>query len=135
MPEPLTAYDLNARTQALVGVDMDELIETVRVASLAYGEQRARVEYLTEYRKAKLYSIVEQRRAEMDEAGVKVTEARLESIARASKDYKAFLDQQYTEKVKLVQVEADYYALRNRLDAVQEQLRLVRSEMYFINHS
>jgi hypothetical protein len=126
---------LNARTQAIAGVDMDELIEAVRVASIAYGKQRARVEYMEDFRKAKLYSILEERRHEIEAAGMKATEARLESMARASSEYRDFLKKQYDEKVALVTLEADYYALRNRLDAIQEQLKLIRSEMYMTTNS
>ncbi len=123
--------ELKERTESLTGVDIDELIERVRLLSIEYGTQKAMVDYLSDYRKAKLHSIVEIRRAEFDKKEEKApSETKLESIARASEDYKDFLMKQYTEKITLVQTEADYYAARNKLESIMERIKLMRADYY-----
>lgn len=127
----MTYDELTERTQAVTGANTDELIEQVRALSVAYGTQKAKVEYMTDFRKAKLYGVLEERRAEFEEVGEKVTEARLEAIARASKAYKEYLQRMYEEKVALVQAEAEYFAARNKLESIMEMLKYARSEQYF----
>ena len=130
-----TYSQLKDRLGGVTGIDIDELIERVRLLSVAYGKQKSKVEYMVEFRKAKLYSVIEDRRGEFEEAGEKVTETRLEAIARASKDYKDYLKRMYNEKVALVQAEADYYAARNQFDALIEMIRYARSERYQIENN
>jgi len=127
--------ELKERTESLTGVDIDELIERVRLLSVEYGTQKAKVEHMTDFRKAKLYSIIEERRAEFQEVGEKVTEARLEAIARASIGYKEYLERQYHEKVALVEKEAAYFAARNKLDSLMEMMKFARNEMYMTNRN
>ena len=127
--------ELKARTDALVGVDIDELIERVRLLSVEYGKARAMVERMEHLRKTKLYAVIEGRRAEFQHRGEKVTESRLEAIARSSEDYRGFIDKQYHEKVSMVEAEAEYFAARNKLEATFQRLRFARQEMYLTNQN
>ena len=127
--------ELKARTDALVGVDIDELIERVRLLSVKYGKAKAMVERMEHLRKSKLYAIVEVRRAEFQHRGEKATESHLEAIARSSGDYRGFIDTQYHEKVKMVEAEATYFAARNQLEATFQRLRFARQEMYLTNQN
>ncbi len=127
----MTHEELNDKTTAMLGTDIDQLIEQVRVLGTAYGKRKARVKYMENVRKTCLHGIIEDRRAEFNEAGEKITESRLESIARASKDYKDFLESQYKEEIALAELEAEYFAERNRLDSTLEKMKLLRSEQYF----
>ena len=125
-----TYTELVERIQHITGVDPYELIERVRVLSMEYGKQKAKVEYLTETRKTRLFSIVEDIRQEMEKEGKKASEAKLESMARASEGYWNHQKTTYAEDLKLVSMEAEYFAARNQLDLLQKMIDYAKSERY-----
>lgn len=128
----MIASDNDARglVAAELGVDLLDLIEEVRMASVQYARRRASVEYLDDMRKVLLAELMENERARLEAAGEKVTESRLDNAARASASYKNFLEMQRNEKSHMAEDEARYFALRNRLEAYHEIARYARSSMY-----
>lgn len=118
--------ELNARVAALVGVDMLELNAQVHEASVRYERLKASVEMLEHGRKALISRLIEQFRGMYPNDG----ENRLENRARASDQYKDYLETIKREKNKLADAQAEYFRLRNHQETVQLQLAFARSEMY-----
>jgi hypothetical protein len=113
-----------------LGVDLLELAEEVRIASVAYGRRRAQVDYLENMRKVLLAELMETHRAHLAGEGEKVTESRLENLARTSSAYRNFLAAQRDERTRLAEEESIYFSKRNRLEAYHEMARYARAGMY-----
>ena len=127
--------ELIERLQHVTGVDPYELIERVRLLSVEYGNQKAKTEYLKETRKTRLYSIVEDIREELEKEGKNASEAKLESMARASEGYWQHQKTTYAEDLKLVSMEAEYFAARNQLDLLQKMIDYAKSERYHMERN
>ncbi len=124
--------ELIQRIQHITGIDPYELIERVRILHDEYGTLKAKVEYMQDFRKAKLYAIVEELRAYYAEKEEKVSEARLESQARACQEYKEYLQYAYDVKVQYVKADSQYYAARNQMSFLEKMIDYARSEQYHI---
>lgn len=132
----LPAHDLNERAMALIGVDIFELIEQVRVSSIEYGTLKAQASHMEHYRKSKLAIIIEEiKRGYMERSEKAPAMNALENEARASRPYVSFLQELYRKSQEANVKGAEHFALRNRLEAVQEMLKTARAELYMIQNS
>lgn len=122
-------HELKERMFAITGLNTDDLIEQVRTLTVPYLTQKAKVDHMTDYRKARLAMIIEQLRESLD-GGDTMSETKLDTKARASKNYRDYLKRQYHEKVKLAELEGEYYAARNTIDMLPEVLKTIRAEAY-----
>lgn len=123
-------YDtLNDRVTAVTGEDANELIERIRQLGISFGKQKAYVEGMEHGRKVVLADLHEKHREVCRRNGEKASEKQLENESRRDKEYRDYLKLMLDHRYKLAEIEAEYYALRNRLDMLTEQLRFARSEM------
>lgn len=127
-----TEQSLNARTNAVLGEDMDELIEDVRFLTKQWLDIRAQVGFLEQMRKVELAEATENIRTEREKQGDRVTEKLVDNLGRRSNRYRNFLERLRDAKKEKAKIEAEYYAARNRLEKLQKQLDYARAEMYNI---
>lgn len=112
-----------------IGADFTELIEEVRLTGVRWGKAKADYEKLKHLRKIRLAELREAYRKGLEDRGEKVTEARLDDLARRSEDYKDIVLKIYKAAVEEAEASALHFARRNAMDAVIEQMRQERTEM------
>ena len=112
-----------------IGTDLAELIEDVRLTGETWGTLQARLSHLDHMRKVRLSELREGYRTVLEEQGEKVTEARLDDLARKSDDYREILRKRYETALAEASANTLYFAKRNALDALVETMRQERAEM------
>lgn len=122
--------NLYDRIQALTGVNIDELVEQVRFSGLEWGRQKAACEHLERHRKTLISAIMQDRRAELAGAAKKPTNGELEDFARSHDKYREHCKTMHAYEVRKVELETNHFALRNRLNALIEGMKLVRAEAH-----
>ena len=115
---------------ALVGFEPEAIIEQVKQSFAAFARQRAFVEQLEHGRKIVLAELRERERTVARKAGEKITETRLDDLARDSRDYRDYIREILSAKQKLAELEAEHFSWRNRWEIAVERIRFTRSEMY-----
>lgn len=127
--------DLASRVGALVGDDLLALGEEMRSINQERLEQKAHVDHLEHGRKVCLSVLKEQHREEASIRGERVTEARLDDLARSSPEYRKYLQTMKEAQADFGRLEATYWALRYRSDVLIAQLAYARSEHYLVANS
>ena len=112
-----------------IGTDLSELIEEVRLTGEHWGKCKAKVDHLDHMRKVRLAELREGYRAVLEKAGDKVTESRLDDLARKHKDYKAIIMNRYEAAIEESEASSLHFAKRNAMDALTETMRQERAEM------
>ena len=122
---------LHERIAAELGEDPFELLERVRLANIEYEKKKADCETLDHIRKQLIASIKEEHLRLFESRNEKPpSNIRLDDIARATDAYRNFLDAMHDSRRDLAVKQAEYWALRDRLDLMKEALKFARSEHY-----
>lgn len=120
---------LNVRTSHMVGLDLMGSAEQLRSLSREADMARAQADHLEHIRKVRLAEIRESERARLAREGVKVTEARLDDLARASKLYQTHLDAILYARESAAEKWGEYSSLKAALDVACRQLSYLQTEM------
>lgn len=120
---------LMARVVQTIGINPEIQIEEVRRLAIEYKRQQGVCDILQHQRKRVISEEKETERARLKREGEKFTEARLDDLARASIRYEKFLKVWAEEIGALGEVEAEYYAARNRWELAIELMRTARQEL------
>lgn len=145
------------RLEPLIGADPREILDRFaaaggKIAELKNREARItgllaayRAQFtggMTHYEHERgqiLASIVERRRREILDAGEKPVETALDSYARATDEYRQWLDQKFVERremfnleAELAQVHADLEAARLERDEARQELRIAEEAMRLV---
>lgn len=118
------------RLKHLIGFDPEAIIEKVKETYRDFARQRAYVEQLEHGRKIVIAELREAERTVARKAGGKVSEARLDDLARSSTDYRDYIKDILKAKQKLAGLEAEHYSWRHRWEIAIERVRFTRSELY-----
>ena len=123
--------NLHERIAAELGEDPFELLERVRLANIEYEKKKADCEILEHVRKQVLATVKEEHLKHFEAQGEKQpSNIRLDDLARSSETYKTFLGALHDARRTLAERQAEYWALRDRLDLMKEALKFARAEAY-----
>lgn len=121
--------DFVGKVSSIVNVDIEELLEELRAATVANEVNRARLAVAKAHEKVLLASLRQGLRKEARAEGRRITIAEVEDAALSSDDYEAY-HKQYR---KLVMTSAESGALADQLnkqyDIVRSLIGFARAEM------
>lgn len=121
--DAMSAEELHGIVEHVVGENLVDLVERIRIATVKAGTLKADTEHLERKRKALRARLAEQFRTG------KLSEARLAQMAEASDEYQAHLDLQHEKTLELVEAEAEMYRLRNLHETLLRELAFARTEL------
>lgn len=113
-----------------MGEDPLKLTERARVAAERHARAKADAEYMEHMRKVVLAKQIEDIRDRWNPDDGRMTESRLDNMARSSRPYSQHLDALREARQTEGTLAAEMYAARNQLDTINRMLDYARSEQY-----
>ena len=115
-----TPTEMVNRVSGLIGIDIDELLEELRTASMQYESAKAKVTVAKSHERVLL---AELRQNVRDNSEVRVTVAEVEDKAYSSDEYKEFYEQNKTIQLEYAKAAAKY----DNLDRMFQTMRSLMS--------
>ncbi len=114
---------INEKIRKFIGEDLSDLITRIRETADEAAELEAEANYLKECRKVKLEELQVEHMNHLKTSGERVTDKKVESLARADSRYKMHLVKTRDTERKAKEKLNEHFELRNTYDLVIEQMR------------
>lgn len=118
---------MNEKLNQYAGVDLEQHLHEIMELAVEKGIAEAELQYRDEMRKCVLADACEKVRKLRESE--KLTEARIEQLARQSKQYRNHLQAIKEQKELTTRLQAVYYYKRNMYDLATTKISFAQSEM------